>query len=323
MATIRTYSGNFSTFNSTTGVQTTADSLPTATANLTGAVESHTTATVTNIGTGLYKWTCALDGAYWADKNELSIVVTAVVNSITEVGEVAHRTVSVYDADDNFARLGAPAGNSVSADIAANLALMISGVSTGTISSSAISAIKTGISGVSVSADQIAGTAQTPGNDLSALIANINGAVNNLVSWTGTNGASLLSIPNMAKETGGNAATAATQATNAAATAASIFTATGAGALGASLLHIGDTRMANLDQSVSDAATKAGTAATDAAAVQAALAGMTGSDNLILVSGDSGLAAQSTVNDILSEADTAAAQATTAATILTEMTESV
>ena len=143
-----------------------------------------------------------------------------------------------------------------------NNAMLINGTSVGSLTSSALASIKTGISGVSVSADKIAGTVQTPGNDLSALIAAINGAVNNLVSWTGTNGASLLSIPNMAKETGGNAATAATQATNAAATAASILTATGSGAQGASLLHIGDTRMANLDHSVADAATQSTTAAT-------------------------------------------------------------
>jgi hypothetical protein len=118
MATIRTYWGNFSTFNSATGAQANADSTPTGTAYKNGSAETHTTVTVTNVSTGFYKWTAALDGTYWSDKDELTVVVAATVNSITETDEIAYRCVHAKTPDDNAATLGTPTGASIAADLA-------------------------------------------------------------------------------------------------------------------------------------------------------------------------------------------------------------
>lgn len=103
MATIRTYWGNFSTFNSVTGAQTDCDTnYPTAAAHKNGTPESHTTVNCTKVSTGLYKWTVPLDGTYWADKDECTIIITAAVLGIVETGQVAYRQVHLKAPDDVY-----------------------------------------------------------------------------------------------------------------------------------------------------------------------------------------------------------------------------
>jgi hypothetical protein len=123
--------------------------------------------------TGIYPclYTPSVGAGYAAGDKVCAIGSVNVVNSsgvtVTVPWVSEENILDTNSVDDNATSIAANASS---------LAILQTGVTIGAIPSSQLTAIKNGISGVSVSADKIAGTAQTPGNDLSALIAAINGA---------------------------------------------------------------------------------------------------------------------------------------------------
>jgi hypothetical protein len=117
----------FTTRAFATGAATNADSLPTGTLVVNGA-DNAASVTVTNVATGRYKAAVTLPTLAIGDIVELNIAAT--VSSVADNAIVwrdtcdlllssAGKTTDAVQTGDSFPRLGAPAGASIAADIAA------------------------------------------------------------------------------------------------------------------------------------------------------------------------------------------------------------
>ncbi len=101
-----------------TGALVNADSLPTAGAIHNGVADGTVTVTVTNTSTGVYKATGSIPGGY-ASGDDFQVEISATVSSVASGGIKDYGTLDGQRVSDAYARIGAPAGASVAADIAA------------------------------------------------------------------------------------------------------------------------------------------------------------------------------------------------------------
>jgi hypothetical protein len=114
----------FTTSLASTGAASNADSTPTGTLYINGTANG-ASVTVTNVTTGRYKAAVTLPSLSAGDVVDLHIAAT--VSGVagggvvwSAVGDTYRISDSTPQTGDSYARLGPPAGASVSADIAAN-----------------------------------------------------------------------------------------------------------------------------------------------------------------------------------------------------------
>lgn len=123
------YYKEFVTCNPTTGAAQNGDSLPTATADFSGSGTGSMSLTVTNLATGRYQAAGTIPGTR-VKGDVLCVSVAATVASVAGVGVIDGQVIDskrvgdlndlggTAQTGDSFARLGAPAGASIAADIA-------------------------------------------------------------------------------------------------------------------------------------------------------------------------------------------------------------
>lgn len=116
----------FATANATTGAAADATGTPAGTLYVNGTANG-ATVTVTNITTGVYKAALTLPALSAGDV--VSLRIAATVATVAGEGIVWQEVADTSLASDVYARLGAPAGASVSADIAAVKAQIGTGLS--------------------------------------------------------------------------------------------------------------------------------------------------------------------------------------------------
>jgi len=111
--------GFFQTFRKSTGLQADAGSTPTVTLYKNGTATADSV-TVSKVATGLYKWTATIAADAWFDKDILEAVAAITdADAVAETVPVDRREIHWQTVDEMYTRLGAPAGASVSADVAA------------------------------------------------------------------------------------------------------------------------------------------------------------------------------------------------------------
>lgn len=105
----------FTTQNATTGAAANADSLPTGVLVKNGD-DTAETVTVSNIATGVYKASVTIPSGYVAG-DEVQLRIAATVAGVAGKAVVWGAEVDTARVSETYARIGAPAGASIAADI--------------------------------------------------------------------------------------------------------------------------------------------------------------------------------------------------------------